>query len=30
MSYAGYVCDTETTGLDAEKNDVIEVCFWRI
>ena len=30
MSYAVYVCDTETTGLDAEKNDVIEVCFWRL
>lgn len=30
MSYSVYVCDTETTGLDPVKNDVIEVCFWRI
>jgi DNA polymerase III alpha subunit (gram-positive type) len=25
-----YVVDTETTGLDPFKNDVIEVCFWRL
>lgn len=25
-----YVCDTETTGLDPNKNDVIEVSFWRL
>jgi DNA polymerase III epsilon subunit-like protein len=30
MSYAVYVCDTETTGIDPEKNEVIEVCFWRV
>jgi DNA polymerase III epsilon subunit-like protein len=30
MSYAVYVCDTETTGTDPTKHDVIEVCFWRI
>lgn len=30
MSYTAYVCDTETTGLIAEINDVIEVCFWRM
>ncbi len=30
MSYTLIVCDTETTGLDPEQNDIIEVCFWRI
>lgn len=25
-----YVCDTETTGLDPKKHNVIEVCFWRL
>jgi DNA polymerase III alpha subunit (gram-positive type) len=28
--YVGYVIDCETTGTDAVKNDVIEVCFWRL
>lgn len=28
--YNIYVCDTETTGLNPEKNHVIEVCFWRL
>lgn len=28
--YVKYVCDTETTGTDPEKHDIIEVCFWRI
>jgi len=30
MSYVLYVCDTETTGTDPEKHDIIEVCFWRV
>ncbi len=30
MSYSCYVVDTETTGLDPLKHDVIEVCIWRI
>ena len=30
MSYVSYVVDTETTGTDPNKHDVIEVCFWRI
>ena len=30
MSYSYYVCDTETTGLDPEKNDTIEICLWRL
>lgn len=30
MSYVIYVCDTETTGINPEINDVIEVSFWRI
>ena len=30
MSYVKYVCDTETTGTDPDKNDIIEICFWRI
>lgn len=25
-----YVCDCETTGLDRFKNDIIEICFWRL
>jgi len=29
MNRVIYCCDTETTGLDADKNDVIEVSFWR-
>lgn len=29
-SYTLYVCDTETTGLDPVKNDVIEVSFYRM
>jgi hypothetical protein len=29
-SYTLYVCDTETTGLDPAKNDVIEVSFYRL
>lgn len=29
-SYTLYVCDTETTGLDPVKNDVIEVSFCRL
>lgn len=28
--YTGYVIDTETTGLDYEKNEIIELCIWRI
>lgn len=28
--YVLYVCDVETTGKDPVKNDVIEICFWRI
>lgn len=28
--YSIYVCDTETTGLSETKNDIIEVCFWRL
>jgi DNA polymerase III epsilon subunit-like protein len=28
--YVQYVVDCETTGTDPEKNDIIEVCFWRI
>lgn len=28
--YVLYVCDTETTGTDPTKHDVIEVCFWRL
>lgn len=27
--YVTYFCDTETSGLDCVKNDVIEVCLWR-
>jgi DNA polymerase III epsilon subunit-like protein len=30
MAYVLYVADTETTGTDAEKHDIIEVCFWRV
>jgi len=30
MGYTVYVCDTETTGLDPQVHDIIEVCFWRI
>ncbi|MFA5758978.1 MAG: 3'-5' exonuclease [Clostridia bacterium] len=30
MAYVEYVCDTETTGLNPELHDVIEVCFWRL
>ena len=30
MAYSIYVCDTETTGVDPVKHDVIEVCFWRL
>lgn len=30
MAYTLYVNDTETTGLDPEKNDIIECCFWRL
>jgi DNA polymerase III epsilon subunit-like protein len=30
MSYVEYVIDTETTGTDPNKHDIIEVCFWRI
>ena len=30
MSYIQYVCDCETTGLDPQRHDIIEVCFWRI
>lgn len=30
MSFQLYVCDTETTGLDKNKNDIIEICFWRL
>lgn len=30
MGYALYVCDTETTGLDCKKHDIIELCFWRV
>ena len=30
MDYILYVCDTETTGQDPQKHDVIEVSFWRI
>lgn len=29
MSYVLYTVDCETTGTDQDKNDVIEVCFWR-
>ena len=28
--YVQYICDCETTGTDHEKNDVIELCLWRI
>lgn len=30
MTQIVYVCDCETTGLDPIKNDIIEVCFWRL
>jgi DNA polymerase III alpha subunit (gram-positive type) len=30
MSYVQYVIDIESTGLDPIKNDIIEVCFWRL
>jgi DNA polymerase III alpha subunit (gram-positive type) len=30
MSYVKYVCDCETTGLDKDKHDIIELCFWRL
>jgi len=30
MSFVIYICDTETTGLDPQENDVIEVSFWRL
>lgn len=30
MGFVIYVNDTETTGLDPEQNDVIEVSFWRL
>lgn len=30
MSYIIYVVDCETTGLDHNENDVIEVSFWRL
>jgi DNA polymerase III alpha subunit (gram-positive type) len=30
MSYVLYVIDTETTGLDENKHDIIEICLWRI
>jgi DNA polymerase III epsilon subunit-like protein len=29
MIYPLYFIDTETTGLDPTKNDIIEICFWR-
>jgi DNA polymerase III alpha subunit (gram-positive type) len=28
--YVQYICDCESTGLDSEKHDIIELCFWRI
>ena len=28
--YVQYICDTETSGLDHDRNDVIELCLWRI
>jgi len=30
MPYQKYVIDCETTGLDPVKNDIIEICIWRI
>lgn len=30
MSYVQYVIDVETTGVNPEKHDIIEVCFWRL
>jgi DNA polymerase III alpha subunit (gram-positive type) len=28
--FVEYVCDTETTGTEPGRNDVIEICFWKI
>jgi DNA polymerase III alpha subunit (gram-positive type) len=30
MNYTIYICDTETTGLDSRKHDVIEICLYRL
>jgi DNA polymerase III epsilon subunit-like protein len=30
MEYVIYVCDTETTGLDARENDIIELSLYRL
>lgn len=30
MSYVQYIIDTETTGTDPIRHDIIEVCFWRL
>jgi DNA polymerase III epsilon subunit-like protein len=30
MTFTAYVLDTETTGTDPIKNDVIELCIWRL
>jgi DNA polymerase III alpha subunit (gram-positive type) len=30
MTYSKYICDCETTGVNPELHDVIEVCFWRL
>lgn len=30
MAYEIYILDGETTGMDAQKNDLIELCMWRL
>jgi DNA polymerase III epsilon subunit-like protein len=30
MSFVPYVCDTETTGTDNSKHDIVEICMWRL
>lgn len=30
MDYIIYICDTETTGQDPEKHDIIELSLWRV
>lgn len=30
MAFVIYVCDTETTGLDCNTNEIVEISFWRL
>lgn len=30
MAFVIYVCDTETTGLDSNTNEIVEISFWRL